>query len=371
MQIADGRAGAGKGENDLPGTQKNENRAAETTEAEIAAAAAQCRALWPEAAQALDLPAEGVRFRQLRTNSRLAHRRAVFAVTVPQRGAFVLRADFAQEEKSRLISFLDRHRRAADAVAEVEGVNVPRILWQQADSANVVMEFVEGATVFQELSLAEYGVASRDDVLTRVGRSVAALHNSDSAGTRRFWPKVFLERVGRHAQAVRSGKLDLPRPKRFLGLCAYLHRAGRQARGQAFQGALEHGDLHFRNILIAPEAVSFIDFSNSDAVFFQRDLANLWLANCPDHLATSARDVGFGAVAAADWAAFEAGYGTGFTKDPVFRFFFAFRVFTLWVRQGERPRDEMEKAKRVVQGLNRVFGALQKEEEKAVNDQSM
>ncbi|WP_375698501.1 phosphotransferase [Pseudophaeobacter sp. TrK17] len=60
---------------------------------------------------------------------------------------------------------------------------------------------------------------------------------------------------------------------------------------------MEHGDLHLRNILISDETTSFIDFSNQKGIFPQRDLASIWLANCPDHLAQDGQAPGYGLVA--------------------------------------------------------------------------
>ncbi|MEP2717550.1 phosphotransferase [Pseudophaeobacter sp.] len=151
------------------------------------------------------------------------------------------------------------------------------------------MEFAPGGTAFRALEATEYGLGDRGEMLQAIGQAVAALHRVSGVGKRQFWPKPFLTRIFDRAQAVRSGQIQLPRHHKFLGLCALLHRLGRVARGQSFDAAVEHGDLHLRNILIGAETTSFIDFSNHKGIFPQRDLATIWLANCPDHLAQEGR----------------------------------------------------------------------------------
>ncbi len=136
------------------------------------------------------------------------------------------------------------------------------------------------------------------------------------------------------------------------------------ARGLAFAGAVEHGDLHFRNILLSDETVSFIDFSNHNEFYSQRDIANLWLANCPDHLAGAGRSAGFGMVAQADWAAFQEGYGADLTSDPIFQFFYAMRLLHYWQRIATRTPSDERKMLEQSQAVNRVFTRLLVDEER-------
>lgn len=175
---------------------------------------------------------------------------------------------------------------------------------------------------------------------------------------RRFWPKPFLTGVAEQAQKVRDGTLAVPRPKKFLGLCAYLHRQGRRARGRSFRAAVEHGDLHLRNMLMTPDLVSFIDFSNHDSSFPQRDLASLWLANCPDLLASEGQAAGFGGVAEADWRAFAQGYGSDPAEDPVFGFFYALRLLRIWRQLAERRRPLDHRSQRQLEAVAAVFETL-------------
>lgn len=323
---------------------------------------ARAEALWPQIATQLGLPAAGARFRRFQVNSRRQHWRSVLEVRIPQGDRFVLRADFDGSPSSPFAGILQRHRAAAAAMKPVHGVSAPAILWQDPEQPYYLMEFAPGDTAFRALEAADYGLGDRAAVVQNIGLAVAALHRVSAVGERQFWPKPFLTRISKRAQAVRSGQIELPRPQKFLGLCALLHRLGRAARGHCFDAAVEHGDLHLRNILISDETTSFIDFSNQKGIFPQRDLASIWLANCPDHLAQDGQAPGYGLVAQADWAAFQQGYGRDLVNDPVFRFFFARRLFKAWLLLAQKPRPRDQKAVQLADRYLQVFNALLAEE---------
>ncbi|WP_435661431.1 phosphotransferase [Leisingera caerulea] len=329
----------------------------------VDAVQARTQALWPEAAAAAGLQEAGAVFRRMQLNSGVLHRRCVLEVRTADGQSYALRAEFGGTDPLRHTRSLDRHQAAADSLMPVSGVSAPALLWRDTQNPFVLMEFVRGDTAHRELAVAEYGFGDRGSILRRIGSAVAALHEVSAAGDRQFWPKPFLTRVANQAQAVRDGQLPVPKPNKFLGLCAYLHRAGRRARGQPFRAAVEHGDLHLRNILMSETTVSFIDFSNHDGIFPQRDLANIWLANCPDHLAAEGETPGFGLVAQADWEAFQDGYGAELVNDPVFRFFYAHRLFRCWVGLCHKPPEQRLKSAQVAAKAVQVLEALLADED--------
>ncbi|KPD13256.1 phosphotransferase [Phaeobacter sp. 11ANDIMAR09] len=331
-------------------------------------AQAQAKALWPKIAAELDLPIAGARFRPLQVNSRRQDWRSVLLITLPQGDRFVLRADFGQSPSAHFSANLDRHRAAASGLQALPGVSAPAILWQHLERPIYLMAFAPGDTAFRALEATTFGFGDRATVLRRISAAVAALHQVSGVGERQFWPKPFLVRVSERAQALRDRQIALPRRNKFLGLCALLHRLARAARGQSFDAAVEHGDLHLRNLLFSDtegaEAaeISFIDFSNHKGIFPQRDLATLWLANCPDHLAQEGQTPGYGLVARADWAAFEQGYGADLVSDPVFRFFFALRLYKSWLLLAQRSHPPDAKTTQLAERYAQVFEALLAEE---------
>lgn len=324
----------------------------------VDAVRARAKAVWPRIASDLGLAAEGARFRQLMVNSRYQHVRSVQMVQTATGQRYVLRAVFDEINAAKQLKSLDRHQQASERLRAVPGVSSPSILWRDRDSGVVLMEFAEGDTAYRALSLSDYGLAERAEVLRRIGHAVAALHRVSDVGDQRFWPKPFLKQVSTRAEAVRAGQFHVPKPKKFLGLCALLHRAGRAARGQVFRGAIEHGDLHLRNIMMSDTDVSFIDYSSQKGIYPYRDIADIWISNCPDHLAPDGCQPGFGGIASADWAAFEDGYGMRLTVDPLFRFFFTWRLFKLWSALAARPSYQHRRTADALAGALRVLDAL-------------
>lgn len=316
------------------------------------------RALWPGIAAGAGLSAGGARFRRLQVNSRREDLRCVLQITTGAGAEYVLRADFGSGASVRFARHLERHGAAARALRDVPGVSVPQILWQDPARGLVLMEFAPGDTGAREVAMTGYGLGRRETVFQRAGQAVAALHRVSAVGERQFWPKPFLARVADQAREVRDGAMAVPRPKRFVGLCAYLHRQGRRARGHRYLAAVEHGDLHLRNMLISPDQVSFIDFSNDGGSFPQRDLASLWLANCPDLLAQAGQAAGFGGVADADWQAFARGYGSDPAEDPVFGFFYGLRLLRIWRQLAARPQPLDHRSQRQLQAVLSVFETL-------------
>lgn len=322
---------------------------------------ARTQALWPCAAEAAGLAEEGAVFRRLGSNRLLEHRRCVLEVKTVDGQSFVLRADFDRVNPRALNRQLERQSKAAQSLRPVPGVSAPEMLWKDPQHPYALMAFVQGDTAYRTLALTDYGFGARDDVLRRIGKAVGELHRVSDAGVRQFWPKPFLKMVSNRALEVREGQLWLPKPNRFLGLCAHLHRAARGARGNEFRSALAHGDLHLRNIIMSERGVSFIDFLNHNAIFPQRDIADIWLANCPEHLASDGNTPGFGLVSQADWVAFEEGYGASLTDDPVFRFLFAWRLFRFWVSLG-RKLPELQRNSQTAVSVVRVLDALLEDE---------
>jgi tRNA A-37 threonylcarbamoyl transferase component Bud32 len=327
----------------------------------------QTQALWPQISAELNLPTDGATFQRLRVNRRMQARRCAVVVRDTGGGAYVLRADYGKGGEAAFQKTLARHAAAEESLRDVMGIGVPKILWQHPEKKIFLMEFIPGDTVFRELTAAELGLVSRAEVLSRAGCALAALHHCSHAGIRKFWPKAILARVSTAAAEVRAGVRKVQRPKRFLGLCAHLHRAVCAARGHPFQGAVEHGDMHMRNMLLSGGEVWIIDFANHSGIYPQRDIANFWLANGMSHLIApedeESTEAGFCMVAQADWVAFERGYGTQVSDDPVVRFFFAMRVFEAWIKQGNQPEGlTAEQVTRRTERLERVLRSLKASE---------
>ncbi|SCZ66210.1 Predicted kinase, aminoglycoside phosphotransferase (APT) family [Epibacterium ulvae] len=320
---------------------------------------ARTRAYWPDISKATGLPAEGVRFRPLHVNANVRDRRCVLEARLEDKRRFVLRADYEERRRVPLMKQLQRHRIAAEALRESSKAHVPQVLWEASDTPCALLEFVPGETAVQELQFADLGAVQRDLVWERIGAAIGALHAVSRTREKRFWPKPFLQQVSEQAEAVRRDAGNYPHPQRFLGLCALLHRFGKRARGLPYLGALEHGDMHLCNILIAEEKVSFIDFSNFKNDHPQRDLANLWVTAVVNEEQGLRQGTGYGMIAPSEMRAFEAGYGEALIEDPIFRFFHAYRLFRVWgtIARMEKARGPRVKKKRAA--LVAVLDSLQ------------
>jgi len=319
---------------------------------------ARTRALWPQAAAAAKLPEAGASFSRLQVNSRSETHRCILRVETAQSERYVLRADYVGARAAWSDAILERHRSAASKLRDVPGVSVPAVLWQDPEFRYCLMECAPGDTAFLALGLTGYGVGDRSTLLQRVGHAVAALHGCAGTQEKKLDPAAQLRIVSHRAEEVRSGAVAIAMPKRFLGLCAFLHQAARRAAGRNYPVALVHGDLHFRNILVSPQKISFIDFARDRIAFPYWDIANLWLANGLVHLTTEDANAGFGHVAKADWDAFESGYGMRLTSDPVFQFLYAFRLWQSWSGILEVRHITEQKQKEKLQLMWRVFEGL-------------
>ncbi len=325
------------------------------SDTEIAAAAARAMAMWPQIAHDAGLPPEGVSFQTLPVLRSFADQRSVQVVTVEDGRKFVLRAEFSGDNQKKVLADLVQQDIVAKALSDVPGVSAPQFLWRDPDRPIVLMEFAQGEVAFRELRHADLGLVRRDEVWQRIGMAVAKLHEVSHVKPKQFWPKPLLARVSDRAEAVRSGALDMPRSNRFLGLCSYLHRAGRRAKGLPFEGAVEHGDLHLHNIILSEDTVCFIDFSNHRNLYPQRDLANLWVTAVANEQQGQPEAGGFGLIRPGDMAAFERGYGAQLIGDPIYEFFHALRLFNVWRSFGKIGRPNSEKGRRK---LDLIVGIL-------------
>ncbi|ATG37111.1 Phosphotransferase enzyme family protein [Phaeobacter piscinae] len=319
-------------------------------------------ALWPTIASELGLSPTGTKFGRMQVNRKTEDHCCVLRVSLEDGSEFVLRADFGEGSLHQHQAIISRHQVAAKSLKFSPHASVPQLLWWDTEHKYSLMEFAPGETAFQALQMAGLGFGDRRQLVERMGNAVRVLHQCSSADKQRFWPKRHLDAVSQTAEAVREGHLTVLKPKRFLGLCAYLHRSARRSKGIRFQPGFTHGDLHFRNVLVSADQISFIDFSSRGFSIVERDISNLWLANGLDHLSGIDGDTGFGGVSNSDWAAFEAGYGRKITHEPLFQFCFALRLWESWVRFSISGRAAGEKGRMQLKLLVHVVDLLLAEE---------
>ncbi len=266
--------------------------------------------------------------------------RGVFAVKATSGERAIWKVEIHPSNPDALRRNLMALEQARQVLSSVSGCGVPQILWSDVDRGLSLTEFAIGDTGRRALRGAEIGFGHRADILLRIGRYCAALHEYSPGYVEPFHPSPFLKQVIGTGAAVRAGKIKIARSRRFLGLCAYLHRAGRRASGLEFRRSQTHGDFHLLNLLITENCVTGVDFFNSDPKPSYLDVARFW-NNAGDHFdcTDQGRDdgeaqlSGFAGLPGADWAAFMQGYGSDLAQDPVFHFFFALQLFREWKKK--------------------------------------
>ncbi len=314
----------------------------------------QARALWAEIAPGLGYDREG-RWSLMKLKSAPGQERGVLSVTTPTGDRLVLKLVVSPRDPDGFARRIAIQRQLSDRMSPIEGLFAPEVLWADAERQAVVMAYVPGPSLRRALDYADFGLGARQDLLHRSGRLARCLHGP-SVTTRPFYPKRHLARVRRIAEDLRAdrplegpleGPLDRPlegrglfRPRRFLGLCAYLHRAGRRVAGQQAAFGFVHGDLHPVNVLDAPEGLCVLDFTALQDGFQAVDLACFWNRGSASLDPEEGAARGYGGFAAADVTAFEEGYGRRISADPAFEFCFALRLFDDWLRLGPPERAE-------------------------------
>jgi Ser/Thr protein kinase RdoA (MazF antagonist) len=224
-----------------------------------------------------------------------------------------------------------------------------------------IQSFVPGDSGRKALAWARFGLGDRRDILRRCGRYAAALHRGGMDQTGGFRPGRFLGKVSERAAKVREGAVAMPRPKRFLGLCAYLHRAGRRCRNAPAQLCRTHGDFHLLNLIVTDDRLTAIDFRSRGRDHGYRDLARFWLNAGDAFDPTGSEALGFAGLPLADLQAFEEGYGRRAHEDPVFVFLFAVQMYGEWCKLagpgGKLRPDQRQQLNRLTSRLDALQAA--------------
>ncbi|MEX0351443.1 MAG: phosphotransferase family protein [Paracoccaceae bacterium] len=293
----------------------------------------QAAQLWRDVASEIGWPAQPVSIRALKLDSNRSV--AVCKVTGPNVESVILKGEFGRFHSDRLSRDLEALRQAGIVLSAHPDLSVPEVLWSDPTRGVSIQTFVPGDSGRKALAWARFGLGDRRDILRRSGRYAAALHRGGIDQVGGFRPGRYLNGVSKRAKHVRQGLVSMPRPKRFLGLCAYLHRAGRRCRSAPAQMCRTHGDFHLLNLIVADDQLTAIDFRSRERGYGYSDLARFWLnaGDAFDPLDQEA--LGFAGLPKTDLLALEEGYGRRAHEDPVFVFLFAHQMFKEWSKLAE------------------------------------
>ncbi|WP_372570489.1 aminoglycoside phosphotransferase family protein [Ruegeria jejuensis] len=316
-------------------------------------------ALWRDVAAEIGWPARPVSMRSLKLDS--SRSVAVVKVTGPDAKALVLKGEFGRFRPDRLARDLEALDRARTILAPFPDLAVPEIVWRDPARGVSIQSFVPGDSGRKALSWARFGLGDRSAILRWCGRYAAALHRGGMDQVGGFRPGRFLGGLSERAAKVRQGALAMPKPKRFLGLCAYLHRAGRRCRSAPAQLCRTHGDFHLLNLIVADDRLTAIDFRSRRQGYGYGDLARFWLNAGESFDPQDHEALGFAGLPLADLQALEEGYGHRAHENPVFVFLFAHQMYAEWsklARTGGKLRpDQRQQLIRLTARLDALLAA--------------
>ncbi len=173
-------------------------------------------------------------------------RRQVFRVSVPGRTSLIVKSEPAVSE-AEFAHVVENYQALSAALGETGANRIVPLLHCRDAGRVLVMEYVSGLTAFARLEAAELGLDDRTEVLRRCGAWLAQAHAATESEVMTFDGAALLRRTRRLARAVRNGKRDVVFAKRFLGLCALIHRLVHAAESGAQRLVRLHGDPQPRN----------------------------------------------------------------------------------------------------------------------------
>lgn len=231
---------------------------------------------------------------------------------------------------------LEQTYRTLAAALSTEGRNrMAPLLHVDAAARVMVFPHVSGLTAHARLEAAEISLDSRAEVIRAMGAWLRQLHDGGGVEVPRevsFDGSDILRRARRLAREVRAGQRAVAQPKRFLGLCAFVHQVLEAATEARCTEGLRHGDPHGRNFIFATDALVAIDPIPRGVGPVAWDIARLVtrLVYSLGPAAEAGSAEGLAGLSPQDWEALEAGYGQDWRSDRVLKAFLCRQALADW-----------------------------------------
>ncbi|WP_299684619.1 phosphotransferase [uncultured Tateyamaria sp.] len=269
----------------------------------------QALAAWADIAPSLDLDPVAFRSKLIWQKDEPTRSHVVLRLTGPRRLILkmVIRAPAADPLDAAVSALRDAHQRLGDQPK----AHAPEVLF--ASDSVVLMTEAKGKTLEDHLTTGR----APAPLLRRAGAWLAAFHGTGPVEHRTYQPRFMLEHVGRMAQAVRAGDLDVAEPDLFLGCCAALPT--RAVEGAQTISAAKHGDFNIRNLLLGPDGETGLDFKPLSTAPVGFDIARLLMDYAELHQPGDAVPAG-AVLSPATCAAFFEGYTLVGQDDPAVQF---------------------------------------------------
>jgi len=277
-------------------------------------------------------------------------RRVVLGLEAPGQPPLVLKAVFHPYDPDAFCDGLNAQDRVAISVP-----GVPRILTADLSSQLVLMERLPGQTLFD--LCVDQPVDTHAPHLRAVGAWLDVYHRAEGVEPRNFRPEFTQRYLDEVAEAVASGKKQIPQRPRFLEAVNWLRAnppRGAQCRTVAAQC---HGDLNMRNLMVDGDRVGALDFQPLRVVPVGHDLVRLFLhyaAFCPQAYE------GDSILPGVDLSAFFEGYTLTGPWDFTLPYLARVRLLDDWSRipklQEDRSFAEQRRFRGILGLVDRAFG---------------
>lgn len=311
------------------------------------------RDLWPGYADRIVEASHEAQFHTLKQLSDGQIDRLVARVDCSGGNRFVVKLEPTLGAEA-LLELETKQRDLSEHFAQFDGFDIVPFLAVDAASGGVVMPYLEGVSAYGLMRLTDIGLESRYEILFRLAQWLSVLHRAPQGGSETYDAWHHVKKARHFARQLRSEQRAFVFPKRFLGLCALIHRLARRATGEQSTPVRLHGDPQLRNFILTDDCVTGIDVSRRLSGDGRSDLA--WLVSRLAYSFPAAQtDAAAAPVSVADWGALEKGYGAAFAQDPVFRLELASRMLFDWTRlpakRQDRSSSEQRRAKQLVELL--------------------
>ncbi|MCC5972818.1 MAG: aminoglycoside phosphotransferase family protein [Rubellimicrobium sp.] len=228
-------------------------------------------------------------------------------------------------DPARFAGIVEAQREAAVRLSTHPFARVPAILAVDHAARAMLMDRVPGDTVH---ALLEDG-ADPVTALAQAGRWMAAFHDAPRAERRPFRPHYMADHLGHLAEQIVRGEKRVPARAEFLRHVATIRAMAPAFAGRPGLSSVRHGDLHMRNIILAPDHAHGIDFHPPGTSPVGFDIAR-FLVDYAERLVPIEAIPQGDVVPPAALGAFFSGYDLVSPEDAVVTFLLRVRVLSNW-----------------------------------------
>jgi hypothetical protein len=305
--------------------------------------------------RALGLNPDQATWRLIKSVSTEREQREVLLLDHTDRSSLVVKHEPRGSEE-HFAQLLGCYRALEGATKGSRAFHMAPLVWADSERQILVLDHVPGLTAYARLQASEIELDTRADVLCQCGAWLRHLHSETSVV--QFDGNGMLRRVRRFAQRIRNAEHEAAYPKKFLGICAFMHQLMRAADGAACKYGLRHGDAHSRNFIFGRDGLYSIDPLPRGDGPVALDVARFMTRLGYSFGVERAGERGLAGLNAADWVAFGSGYGQPCQDDPVLHVFFCHQLFNDWLQIPAKKELRAQSEQRRIERILMMFQTL-------------